>query len=97
MAQTTARPHRDLLQEWWGLPFEVRREQCKHLWENREALGKYLARLKELIMADPDARMTEDETPVAARIRAELFNAGLRGEKFIAALKERLLSEHGWI
>jgi hypothetical protein len=68
-------------------------EAARGLWENKEALGKYLARLKELMMADPDSRMTENETPVAARIRAELFNVGLRGSELIDALKERLLSE----
>lgn len=84
---------RDLLQEWWNLPFEVRRERCKHLWENEESLLKYLNRLEELMMASPDSRMTDDETAIAARIRAELFNAGLRGKELIDALRERLLAE----
>lgn len=47
------------------------------------------------MMADPDSRMTEDETAVAARIRAELYNAGLRGKELIAALREGILSECG--
>lgn len=64
-------------------------ESARHLWENKESLQKYLNHLRDLMMADPESRMTEDETPTAARIRAELFNAGLRGEELIAALKER--------
>ncbi len=66
---------------------------ARGLWENREALGKYLAKLKELMLANPDSRITEDETTIAARIRAELFNSGLRGTDLIAALRERLLVE----
>lgn len=46
------REPRNLLKEWRDLPFEVRRERCKHLWENREALDKYLDRLKELMEED---------------------------------------------
>lgn len=72
------------------------REQARELWENKESLRKYLDRLRDLMMADPDCRMTEDETAMAARIRAELFNQGLRGKELIAALRERLLSEHGF-
>lgn len=71
---------------YYDIPFEERRKAAAHLWENEESLKKYMARLFELMMADPDARMTEDETAGAARIRAELFNAGLRGEELIAAL-----------
>lgn len=88
------REPRNLLQEWYDLPFEVRRERCKHLWENQESLQKYMDRLRDLMMADPECRMTDDETPTAARIRAELFNAGLRGKTLIDALKERLLAEN---
>lgn len=33
--------------KWLGSP-----EQARQLWENREALDKYLARLKELMEAD---------------------------------------------
>lgn len=72
-------------------------DAARQLWENREALDKYLDHLKYLMMADPNSRMTEDETAVAARIRAELFNSGLRGKDLIAALKERLLSEMGML
>lgn len=68
-------------------------ESARGLWENREALGKYLVRLRDLMMADPNSRMTEDETQIAARIRAELFNSGLRGKELINALRERLLSK----
>lgn len=71
------------------------KESARGLWENQEALDKYLARLKDLMMADPNCRMTEDETAMAARIRAELFNAGLRGKELILTLKERILAEHG--
>lgn len=71
------------------------RESARQLWENKESLDKYLAHLKHLMMADPNSRMTEDETAVAARIRAELYNAGLRGKELIAALRERILSECG--
>lgn len=70
-------------------------ESARGLWENREALGKYLDRLRDLMMTDPDSRMTEDETEIAARIRAELFNSGLRGKELIAKLQERLVSEYG--
>lgn len=69
-------------------------EAARQLWENQESLNKYVARLKELMMADPNSRMTQDETENAAQIRAELYNAGLRGEELIAILKERLLAEH---
>jgi hypothetical protein len=72
------------------------REQARALWENKEALVKYMSRLKELMMADPEARMTEDETPLAARIRAELFNSGLRGKELIEAIHKRLLAEHNF-
>jgi len=68
------------------------RDQARQLWENKEALGKYIDRLRDLMMADPDARMTEDETPTAARIRAELYNSGLRGSELIVALRERLIT-----
>lgn len=78
--------------KWLGSP-----EQAGELWENKEALGKYLNRLRDLMMSDPECRMTEDETPTAASIRAELFNSGLRGKELIAALKERYLSEHGFL
>lgn len=71
------------------------RQQARELWENKESLLRYLDRLQHLMMADPDSRMTEDETAVAARIRAELYNAGLRGKELIAALRERILSECG--
>jgi hypothetical protein len=70
-------------------------EAARHLWENRESLGKYLNHLRDLMMADPNSRMTADETDLAARIRAELFNAGLRGQQLIEALKERIISEQG--
>jgi len=80
---------------YYDIPFEQRRKAAAHLWENEESLRKYLARLKELMMADPNSRMTEDETPMAARIRAELYNSGLRGKKLIETLKERILSEGG--
>ena len=69
------------------------REQARELWENKESLDKYLDRLRDLMMADRDARMTEDETPAAARIRAGLFNAGLRGKDLIHAISERLAAE----
>jgi hypothetical protein len=78
--------------KWLGSP-----EQARALWENKETLKKYLDHLRDLMMADPDSRMTEDEAPTAARIRAELFNAGLRGNELISALKERLISEHGFL
>lgn len=81
---------------YYDIPFEERRKAAAHLWENEESLRKYLDRLRDLMMADPDSRMTEDETAGAARIRAELYNSGLRGKELIAALRERLLSEHGW-
>ncbi len=32
-------------------------EQIKELWQNREALDKYLARLKELMEEDGDSEM----------------------------------------
>jgi len=70
-------------------------ESARQLWENPEALRKYLDRLRDLMMADPDCRMTEDEMPLAARIRAELFNSGLRGPELINALKARIISENG--
>lgn len=71
-------------------------DRARELWENKESMGKYLVRLKELMMADPNSRMTEDETATAAHIRAELFNSGLRGQELIEALKERLISAHGF-
>lgn len=77
--------------KWLGSP-----EQARELWENKESLRKYLDRLRDLMMAYPESRMTEDETEVAARVRAELFNSGLRGKELIIALKERLISEHGF-
>lgn len=78
---------------YYDMPFEQRRKAAAHLWENEEALRKYLDHLRNLMMADPDSRMTEDETAIAAHIRAELYNSGLRGKELIVALKERLLSE----
>jgi hypothetical protein len=66
------------------------KESARGLWENKEALGKYMNRLRDLMMANPESRMTEDETPTAACIRAELFNAGLRGSELIEALRDRL-------
>ena len=83
-------------QGYYDIPFEERRKAAAHLWENEESLRKYLNTLRDLMMADLNSRMTEDETPMAARIRAELFNSGLRGKELISALKERLLAEHGW-
>jgi hypothetical protein len=71
-------------------------EEARELWENKESMGKYLRRLRDLMMADPECRMTEDETPTAARIRAELFNSGLRGKELISALRERLMLDHGF-
>ena len=65
-------------------------EGARALWENEESLRKYLNHLRDLMMADPESRMTEDETPTAAKIRAELFNAGLRGSELIEALRDRL-------
>ena len=76
--------------KWMGSP-----EQARELWQNKEALRKYTDRLRDLMMADPEARMTEDETPLAARIRAQLFNAGLRGSELIATLRERVVVEGG--
>jgi hypothetical protein len=70
-------------------------EGARALWENKESLQKYLNHLRDLMMADPNSRMTEDETEGAARIRAELFNSGLRGPELIAALRERLIAEYG--
>jgi len=69
------------------------REKARALWENKESLGKYLDRLRDLMMADPDARMTEDETTLAARVRVELFNAGFRGKDLIEAISKRLAVE----
>lgn len=67
----------------------------RHQYEpTKEEMNKYLSHLKNLMMADPNSKMTDDETADAARIRAELFNSGLREEKLIDALRERLLSEH---
>lgn len=74
--------------KWMGSP-----EQARELWQNKEALGKYMDRLRDLMMADPECRMTDDETPTAARIRAELFNAGLRGKDLIETLRKRLMAE----
>lgn len=68
------------------------KESARSLWENKESLQKYLDRLRDLMMADPKSRMTEDETELAASIRAESFNSGLRGKDLIDALKIRLLS-----
>lgn len=68
-------------------------ESARRLWENEEALKKYTDRLRDLMMADPDCRMTEDETPLAAKIRAELYNAGLRGKELINELYKRLLKQ----
>lgn len=72
------------------------REGARGLWENKESLQKYLNHLRDLMMANPDSRMTDDETEGAARIRAELFNSGLRGQYLVTALKDRLLSAHGF-
>ena len=72
--------------KWLGSP-----EQARQLWENKESLDMYLGRLRDLMMADPNARMTEDETEAAALIRAELFDAGLRGKELIEELRKRLL------
>jgi len=71
------------------------REQARELWENKEALSKYVNRLRDLMMADPECRMNDDETPLAAKIRAELFNEGLRGQDLINALRDRIISENG--
>lgn len=76
--------------KWMGSP-----EQARKLWENEESLRKYLNHLRDLMMADPNSRMTEDETAIAAHIRAELFNSGLRGKELIVVLRERILSESG--
>jgi hypothetical protein len=73
------------------------KESARGLWENKEVLGKYMNRLRDLMMANPGSRMTEDETPMAARIRAELFNSGLRGKELIETLRERLISEGGLV
>lgn len=73
------------------------REQARGLWENKEALGKYINHLRDLMMASPESRMTEEETEAAARIRAELFISGLRGKELIVALKEKIMStEFQW-
>lgn len=72
-------------------------EQARQLWQNEESLRKYLNHLRDLMMADPNSRMTEDETDTAARIRAELYNSGLLGKELIVALKERLSSEYGFL
>lgn len=72
-------------------------ERGRELWENKESLQKYLNHLRDLMMANPGSRMTDDETEGAARIRAELFNSGLRGQDLIIALKGRLIQEHGFI
>lgn len=77
--------------KWLGSP-----EQARGLWENKDSLRKYLDHLRDLMMANPESRMTEDETPTAARIRAELFNSGLRGKELISALRERLMLDHGF-
>ena len=78
---------------YYDIPFEERRKAAAHLWENEYSLQKYLDHLRDLMMANPDSRMTDDETAIAARIRAELFNAGLRGKALIEALRERLMAE----
>jgi hypothetical protein len=80
-------------QGYYDIPFEEKRKAAAYLWENEESLRKYLCNLRDLMMADPETRMTEDETPTAARIRAELFNVGLRGSELIAALRKRLILE----
>ena len=80
---------------YYDIPFEERRKAAAHLWENEESLRKYLDRLRDLMMADPDCRITEDETALAAKIRAEIWNSGLRGKELLIALRERILSEGG--
>lgn len=60
----------------------------------REEVEKYKDRLRDLMMADPECRMTEDETPLAAKIRAELYNTGLRGKELIGELYKRLMAKH---
>jgi hypothetical protein len=41
-------------------------DQIKELWQNREALNKYLDRLKELMEKDEDVGMCVDkEAPIA--------------------------------
>lgn len=50
------------------------KESARELWENREALDKYLAALKRLMMADPNCLMTEYETKDQAAERARLYN-----------------------
>lgn len=47
-----------------GHYFKLIGNNFKHLWENREALEMYLARLKELMGADEKEKLSADqETP----------------------------------
>jgi CRISPR/Cas system CMR-associated protein Cmr5 small subunit len=50
------------------------RDSARQLWENKESLDKYLAHLKHLMLADPNSRMTEDETKEQAEERARMYN-----------------------
>jgi len=59
--------------KWMGT-----REQARELWENPEALGKYLAHLKHLMMGDPNARMYEGETDEDAAKRATIYNEAVK-------------------
>lgn len=78
---------------YYDIPFEQRRKAAAHLWENEESLRKYMKQLLHVMMGNPESRIVEGETEIAARIRAELYNSGLRGEELIDKLRERLLLE----
>lgn len=59
--------------KYWGS-----KESARALWKNQEALDKYLDRLWHLMMADPNARMYEGETPEDAAKRATIFNEAVK-------------------
>lgn len=50
--------------KWLGSP-----EQARELWENREALDKYLARLKELM--EPDEKSVASQDSNNAELQAK--------------------------
>lgn len=60
--------------KWLGSP-----EQARELWENREALDKYLARLKELM--EPDEKSVDSQDSNNAELQAKkLSNENTSGQ-----------------
>lgn len=56
------------------------KDQARQLWENREALDKYLARLKELMEADSSESVSSEDSNNAELQAKKLSNENTYGQ-----------------